>query len=78
MCTLREHANLAVLGVVVLCFTQGLASAQESEDPCLMCHTKPALFQTQEDPDRLVVTPQALAFEYRQMISERLFTKRSF
>lgn len=68
MRTLRGHANLAVLGVALLCLTLGAASAQESEDPCLMCHTSPALFRGQEDPDRLLVTAEELAGSVHEMM----------
>ena len=35
------------------------AEAQE-EEPCLMCHSLTAMFQTTGDPDRFVVTPESL------------------
>ena len=33
---------------------------EEEQDPCLMCHATRAMFETQGDPDRFVVTPEAL------------------
>jgi formate dehydrogenase gamma subunit len=33
---------------------------EEPQDPCLMCHGTQAMFTGQDDPDRYVVTPEAL------------------
>jgi len=33
---------------------------EEPQDPCLMCHGAQAMFTGQDDPDRYVVTPEAL------------------
>ena len=68
---IRTHVtrvSIALVAAVALGGAREALSGQESEDPCLMCHTKPALFQTQEDPDRLVVTPQALAGSVHEMM----------
>ena len=47
-----------VTGLVLLGLP-GLLAAQEP-DPCLMCHTEPAMFSATGDPDRFVVTPESL------------------
>ena len=48
-----------VLGLVLMGFPV-VAGAQEV-DPCLMCHSEPAMFAQTGDPDRYVVTPESLA-----------------
>ena len=68
MRTLVTRVSIAVVVAVALGGSRGALSGQESEDPCLMCHTNPALFQTQEDPDRLVVTPEDLAGSVHEMM----------
>ncbi|MGW8265198.1 MAG: cytochrome b/b6 domain-containing protein [Longimicrobiales bacterium] len=48
---------------LVLCFL-GLprpGMAQGVEDPCLMCHSVPAMFEATGEPERFVVTPESLA-----------------
>ena len=47
-----------VLGLTLLGFP-AMAGAQE-EDPCLMCHSEPAMFEETGDPERFVVTPESL------------------
>ena len=36
-------------------------TAQGPGDPCLMCHSMPAMFETTGDPDRFVVTHESLS-----------------
>ncbi len=44
----------------VLGLPQG-GTAQGPGDPCLMCHSTPAMFETTGDPDRFVVTHESLS-----------------
>lgn len=47
-----------VLGLIFLGLPV-VAGAQEG-DPCLMCHSEPAMFAETGDPERFVVTPESL------------------
>jgi formate dehydrogenase gamma subunit len=49
---------VAVVGLIFLALPEkGVAQV---DDPCLMCHSMEAMFQTTGEPQRFVVTPQSL------------------
>jgi formate dehydrogenase gamma subunit len=48
------------MGLVFLSFPHP-GAAQGADDPCLMCHSMPAMFEATGDPGRYVVTQESLA-----------------
>ncbi len=51
---------VAVAGFFFLALP-GNGTAQEQEDPCLMCHSMAAMFEATGEPEKYVVTPEDLA-----------------
>ena len=58
--TIPTVGRVWILGLILL-GSPGQGRAQEQqEDPCLLCHSLPAMFEATENPDRFVVTPEDL------------------